>query len=94
MIKKCMKLSPIIGYIPVEKKYFHDYKLFSSKKEALYTISILKLWFGTPREFKGEIKGEIILGIQCEYVDIFTGDKIISDSYCGEFKMKILKYMN
>ena len=60
----------------------------------MYTISILKLWFGTPREFKGEIKGEIILGIQCEYVDIFTGDKIISDSYCGEFKMKILKYMN
>ena len=84
MIKKCMQSSQIIGYIPVEKKYFQDYKLFSSKKEAFYTISKLKLWFGTPREFKGEIKGEIILGIQCEYVDIFTGDKIISDSHFDE----------
>ncbi len=84
MIKKCMQSSPIIGYIPVEKKYFQDYKLFSSKKEAFYTISKLKLWFGTPREFKGEIKGEIIMGIQCEYMDIFTGDKIISDSHFDE----------
>ena len=89
-----MQSSQIIGYIPVEKKYFQDYKLFSSKKDAFYTISKLKLWLGTPREFNSKIKGKKILGIQCEYTDIFTGDKIISDSYCGEFKMKILKYMN
>ena len=84
MINKRIKSSSIIGFISVERKSFKDYELFSSKKDAFYTISKLKLWLGTPREFNSKIKGKKILGIQCEYTDIFTGDKIISDSHCGE----------
>ena len=91
MINKRIKSSPIIGFISVECKSFDDYELFSSKKDAFYAISKLKLWFGTPREFNSKIKGNKILGMQCEYVDIYTGNKIISDSHYGELVNEDIK---
>ena len=84
MLKQIFMSSPSYGFIFIEKKKFRDYDLFSSKEEALYTISKLKVWYGSTREFNDDIKGKIILGMQCEFIDIYTGDKIISNVHGGE----------
>ena len=83
MISKYMKISPMYGFISKKMKKFYDYKLFPSPKESFYTISKIKIWYGTPKDIEN-IKKKIILGIQCEYVDIYTENKITSDFYCGE----------
>ena len=100
MIAQRLKLTYCYGYMPRERTYFKDCNLFSPEEKKYITISKVKLWYGKAKyENKYSNNDKIILGIQCEYINILTGAKIITEPHCGQFlndnvEMKELELKN
>ena len=47
-------------------------------------LSKIKIWYGHPKPGNSAINLKTILGIQCVYTNIITGEKIISEPHHGE----------
>ena len=78
-----LKNSHCYGCIPIEHTYFEDYDLFPLGEQNYITISKIKLWYGKAKDKNNYSDDKVILGIQCEYINILTGNKTITEPHCG-----------
>ena len=76
--------SVFFGYITFTSQKFDDSKLFSKEFSNSMFLSKIKIWYGHPKPGNSAINLKTILGIQCVYTDIITGEKIISEPHHGE----------
>ena len=76
--------SILFGYISFKSQKFDDRKLFSKEFSNSMFLSKIKIWYGHPKPGNSTINLKTILGIQCVYTDIITGEKIISEPHHGE----------
>ena len=83
MIKR-YKTTPCYGFVPKEKTHFRDYELFNADMWTYEILHKIKLWYGTPKQGDDNVKDKLILGIQCVYVDIVSGNKTTSEQHCGD----------
>jgi hypothetical protein len=74
----------VFGFVPREKTRFCDKDLFADDLWKYSILKKIKIWYGTPKSGDENIKDKCVLGIQCEYRDIATGNKITTEEHCGE----------
>ena len=83
-IEKKYNVTPMYGVITLkERTRFNDCELF---KEELWKYAILKkikLWWGSPQQ-KEISKTKTLLGIQCLYKNIITGEEKLSLVHSGK----------
>ena len=75
--------TPIYGIISKDKKRFDDIDLFKGDLWKYATLKSIKIWWGTPRLTENFPKIKTLLGIQCTYKNIMTGEEKQSDAHCG-----------
>ena len=89
-IEKKYNVTPMYGVIKLkERTRFNDCELF---KEELWKYAILKkikLWWGSPQQ-KEISKTKTLLGIQCLYKNIITGEEKLSLVHSGNYQVVIL----
>ena len=83
MIKR-YNTTPCYGFVPKEKTHFRDHELFNGDMWTYEILHKIKLWYGTPKQGDDNVKDKVILGIQCVYVDIVSGNKTTSEQHCGD----------
>ena len=83
-IEKKYNITPMFGIIPMkEKMRFNDCDLFKGDLWKYAILKKLKLWWGSP-EKKEISKIKTLLGIQCVYQNIMTGEKKESLIHSGK----------
>jgi len=83
-IEKKYNITPMFGIIPMkEKMRFNDCDLFKGDLWKYAILKKLKLWWGSP-EKKEISKIKTLLGIQCIYQNIMTGEKKESLIHSGK----------
>ena len=85
MIAQRLNSTPCYGYIPQEKTHFKDCNLFSPEEKKYITISKVKLWYSKAKYENKYLIDKIILGIQCENINILTGVKLLQNLIVANF---------
>ena len=83
IIQSKYNTTPIYGIIAKKHMRFDDCDLF---KADLWVYGILKsisVWWGTPSKSGRGGKCRTLLGIQCRYKNMMTGEEIESQKHCG-----------
>ena len=75
--------TPIYGIISKDKKRFSDCDLFKADLWKYAVLTKIKIWWGSPQKSENNIKNKTLLGIQCKYKNIMTGEEKESESHCG-----------
>ena len=88
MISKRFTSTPCYGFIPKGAEMFRDPELFEQDMWAYEILNKIKIWYGTVKSNDDNIKGKAILGIQCVYVDLITGNKTTTEQHCGDLSNK------
>jgi hypothetical protein len=76
--------TPVYGFIPKDKTRFCDKDIFGDDLWKYVILRKIKLWYGTPKSGDENVKDKCILGIQCVYQDIVTGNKTTTEQHCGD----------
>ena len=76
--------TPIYGYLPKERTKFCDQELFGEGLWKYVILRKIKLWYGSPKSGDEKLKDKCVLGIQCVYQDLKTGNIKTTEQYCGE----------
>ena len=74
--------TPIYGIISKNKKRFSDCDLFKNDLWKYATLLKIKIWWGSPRTSENFPKIKTLLGIECKYKNIMTGE-IKESKHCG-----------
>lgn len=85
MLEKNYDSTPIFGFSPKDKTRFSDSDLFGEELWKYAVLKKIKIWWGTPKKVEGSElpNGKSALGIQCEYEDVVSGAKKLSEQHCG-----------
>ena len=75
--------TPIYGIISKDKKRFSDCDLFKADLWKYAVLKKIKIWWGTPQKSESILKIKTLLGIQCKYKNIMTGEEKESEAHCG-----------
>lgn len=75
--------TPIFGIIPVNQRRFDDCDLFKGDLWKYAVLKKIKVWWGTAQKNKNIPKTKTLIGIQCGYKNIITGEEKESVSHCG-----------
>ena len=78
---------PFLGFYNSKCKKFVDIDIFESQYQKYIRLSKVKIWYGTSGEdpnYKENISGQYILGIQCDYQNPITGEKKQTKMNCGK----------
>ena len=75
--------TPIYGIISKDKKRFSDCDLFKADLWKYAVLKKIKIWWGTPQKSENNTKIKTLLGIQCKYKNIMTGEEKESEAHCG-----------
>lgn len=78
--------TPIYGIISKDKKRFSDCDLFKADLWKYAFLKKIKIWWGTPQKSDITPKIKTLLGIQCRYKNIMTGEEIESEAHCGNLE--------
>ena len=83
MEKDIFKKIPLLGFYHQKCNKFNDSSLFKVHHNYI-KLTKVKIWYGeTPSNLDNEqIHGKCVLGIECEYQNILTGEKAV-DRHCG-----------
>ena len=84
MIKDKYQSTPIFGFIPKDRKRFSDEDLFGDDLWKYVILKKVKLWFGSPKSGDENVKEKSVLGIQCVYQDIVSGNISTTEQHCGD----------
>jgi hypothetical protein len=76
--------TPVYGFVPREKTRFCDKDLFGDDLWKYVCLRKIKLWYGTPKSGDENVKDKSVLGIQCVYQDIVSGQKTTTEQHCGD----------
>ena len=76
--------TPVYGYVPREKTRFCDKDLFGDELWKYVILKKIKLWYGTPKSGDDDLKEKSVLGIQCIYQDLVSGEKTTTEQHCGD----------
>ena len=76
--------TPVYGFVPREKTRFCDKDLFGDDLWKYVTLRKIKLWYGSPKSGDENVKDKCVLGIQCVYQDIVSGQKTTTEQHCGD----------
>lgn len=76
--------TPVFGFVPREKTRFCDKDLFGDDLWKYVTLRKIKLWYGSPKSGDENVKDKCVLGIQCVYQDIVSGQKTTTEQHCGD----------
>ena len=79
-MKEKYKTTFTLGVVPMKRNKFNDCKLFKDKSYENQSLKKVKVWWGTERT--KNIK--TLLGIQCVYKNVQTGEETTSEPHCGE----------
>ena len=83
-IEKKYKTTPMFGVIQLKERIrFNDCDLFKEEMWKYAVLKNLKLWWGSPQQ-KEISKTKTLLGIQCVYKNIITGEEINSLIHSGK----------
>lgn len=83
-IEKKYKTTPMFGIIQLKERIrFNDCDLFKEEMWKYAVLKNLKLWWGSPQQ-KEISKTKTLLGIQCVYKNIITGEEINSLIHSGK----------
>ena len=83
-IEKKYKTTPMFGIIQLKERIrFNDCDLFKEEMWKYAVLKKLKLWWGSPQQ-KEISKTKTLLGIQCVYKNIITGEEINSLIHSGK----------
>ena len=83
IIESKYQKTPIFGIITIDSKRFNDCDLFKGELWKYAVLKKIKVWWGTPKKIKNMPKMKTLLGIQCKYKNIMTGEEIESEAHCG-----------
>jgi hypothetical protein len=83
IIESKYQKTPIFGIIAIDSKRFNDCDLFKGELWKYAVLKKIKVWWGTPKKIKNMPKMKTLLGIQCKYKNIMTGEEIESEAHCG-----------
>ena len=83
IIESKYESTPIYGVISKNKKRFSDMDLFKGDLWKYAILKSIKVWWGTPRISENIPKIKTLLGIQCLYKNIMTGEEKLSEAHCG-----------
>ena len=83
IIESKYESTPIYGVISNDKKRFNDCDLFKADLWKYAVLKKIKIWWGSPRKTENMNKIKTLLGIQCKYKNIMTGEEIESEAHCG-----------
>ena len=86
IIQSKYKTTYIYGIISKDKIRFDDSDLFRADLWKYAVLKKIKIWWGTPAKNENIPKSKTILGIQCTYKNIMTGEEIDSDAHCGQLE--------
>ena len=84
MLERKYDNTPVFGFIPREKTRFCDKDIFGDDLWKYVILKKIKIWYGTPKSGDENVRDKCVLGIQCEYRDIVTGNKTTTEEHCGE----------
>ena len=84
MLEEKYDNTPVYGYIPREKTRFCDKDLFGDDLWKYVILRKITLWYGSPKQGDENVKDKCVLGIQCIYQDVVTGNKTTTEKHCGE----------
>ena len=76
--------TPIYGYLPKERTKFCDQELFGEGLWKYVILRKIKLWYGSAKSGDEKLKDKCVLGIQCVYQDLKTGNIKTTQQHCGK----------
>lgn len=87
-MEKLFEIIPNLGYISEQFKKFVDKDIFEQQFQNYIKLSKVKFWYGStsPDNDVENIKGQYILGIQCDYHNPINGEKKQTELHCGNLK--------
>ena len=80
------EIIPFLGFYHRDCKKFIDKEIFEPQYHKYIKLNKVKIWYGPCPEIKDgkeNIRGNNILGIQCEYSETITGKKKETEMHCG-----------
>ena len=78
--------TPIYGIISKDAKKFNDCDLFKGELWKYAVLKKIKIWWGTPKKEENIPSIKTLIGIQCKYKNIMTGEEIESEVHCGKIE--------
>ena len=83
-IEEKFDMSPILGLILAKNKIkFNDSELFKGNSWIYAVLKKIRIWWGSPNK-KELSKNKTLLGIQCKYKNIITGEEKESLIHSGQ----------
>ena len=84
IIESKYNMTAIYGIISKDKKRFSDCDLFKGELWKYAVLKEIKIWWGTPKKEENIPNIKTLIGIQCKYINIMTGEEIESEAHCGK----------
>ena len=84
MLEERYDSTVLFGYIPSKKRRFRDQDLFDDDLCKYVILKKIKIWYGSPKPGDENVKDKCVLGIQCAYIDLLTGNETITEPHCAD----------
>ena len=84
-MEKIFEKIPFFGFYSPNFQKFVDKDLYDAQSQSYIRLTKVKIWYGTAREdYKENISGKFILGIQSFYINTLNGEKKETKINCGD----------